>query len=61
MVLRRPLQGEVLIAQDHNGQQLLGFIKADRKVGKNITGYEYAVLVTNTDYEIRRLFPESCG
>ena len=55
VVLRRPLQGEVLIAQDHNGQQLLGFIEADRKAGKNITGYEYAVLVTNTDYEIRSL------
>jgi hypothetical protein len=50
-----PLQGEVLIAQDHNGQQLLGFIEADRKAGKNITGYEYAVLVTNTDYEILSL------
>jgi hypothetical protein len=43
VVLRRPLQGEVLIAQDDNGQQLLGFIEADRKAGKNITGYEYAV------------------
>ncbi|MBK7234508.1 MAG: transposase [Sterolibacteriaceae bacterium] len=27
-------------------------MEADRKAGKGITGYEYAVLVTNTDYEI---------
>jgi hypothetical protein len=53
VVLRRPLQGEVLIAQeDDNGQQLLGFIEADRKTGKQLTGYEYAVLVTNLEYEI---------
>lgn len=52
VVLRRPLQGEVLIAQDDNGQGLLGFIEADRKTGKRTTGYEYAVLVTNLDHEI---------
>ena len=52
VVLRRPIQGEVLLAGEDNGQQLLGFIEADRRDGKQITGYEYAVLVTNTDYEI---------
>lgn len=55
VVLRRPLQGEVLIAQEDNGQQLLGFIEANRKTGKRITGYEYAVLVTNLDHEILSL------
>ena len=38
VVLRRPLQGEVLIAQEDNGQQLLGFIEANRKTSKRITG-----------------------
>ena len=52
VVLRRPLQGELLVAQEDNGQQLLGFIEADRKGGKRITGYEYAVLVTNLAHEI---------
>jgi len=55
LVLRRPLQGEMLLAQDDSGQQLLGFIEADRKAGKRITGYEYAVLVTNLDHEILSL------
>ena len=55
VVLRRPLQGEVLIAQEDNGQQLLGFVQADRKAGKRLTGYEYAVLVTNLDHEILSL------
>ena len=55
-VLRRPLKGEMLIAQeDSSGQQLLGFIEADRKHGKQMTGYEYAVLVTNLDHEILSL------
>lgn len=54
-VLRRPLHGEVLIAQEDRGQQLLGFVEADRKTGKQITGYEYAVLVTNLDHEILSL------
>jgi hypothetical protein len=36
VVLRRPLQGEMLVAQEDNGQQLLGFIEADRKAGKRI-------------------------
>lgn len=55
VVLRRPLRGEMLVAQEDNGQQLLGFIEADRKGGKRITGYEYAVLVTNTEYEVLSL------
>ena len=55
VVLRRPLQGEVLVAQEDDGQQLLGFIAADRKAGKRITGYEYAVLVTNLDAEVLSL------
>lgn len=52
VVLRRPIKGEMLLAGEDSGQQLLGFIEADRRDGKQITGYEYAVLVTNTDYEI---------
>ena len=52
VVLRWPLQGEVLITRDDNGQGLLGFIEADRKTGKRTAGYEYAVLVTNLDHEI---------
>ena len=56
IVLRRPIQGEMLIAQEEeDGQQLLGFIEADRKGGKRITGYEYAVLVTNLDDEVLTL------
>ena len=34
---------------------MLSFIEANRKRGKEITGYEYAVLVTNTSYEILSL------
>lgn len=37
------------------GQQVLAFVEADKKAGKGITGYEYAVLVTNTNYEILSL------
>ncbi len=55
VVLRRPLRGEMLIAQEDNGQQVLGFIEADRKAGKRLTGYEYAVLVTNLDQEVLTL------
>ncbi|MBS3936741.1 MAG: hypothetical protein KGZ43_11265 [Sulfuritalea sp.] len=36
--LRRTLQGEMLVAQEDDGQQLLGFIEADRKGGKRLTG-----------------------
>ena len=52
VVLRRPIQGEIVLAGEDSGQQLLGFIEADRRDGKQITGYEYAVLATNTHYEI---------
>jgi Transposase DDE domain group 1 len=55
VVLRRPLQGEMLMVEQDNGQQLLGFIQAERRAGKRITGYEYAVLVTNLDHEILSL------
>jgi Transposase DDE domain group 1 len=55
VVLRRALKGEVMLAAENDGQQLLAFVEADRKAGKGITGYEYAVLVTNTDYEILSL------
>ena len=55
VVMRRALQGEMLIVEQDNAQQLLGFIEADRKEGKRLTGYEYAVLVTNLDYDILAL------
>src|SRR6185312_16033763 len=55
VVLRRPLMGEIVVAGEEDGQQLLAFVEADRKAGKGITGYEYAVLTTNTGYEILSL------
>jgi hypothetical protein len=55
VVLRRPITSDVVLAGEDNGQQLLGFIEANRRDGKQITGYEYAVLVTNTDYEVLSL------
>jgi len=55
VVLRRPLLGEVVVEGEDDGQQMLAFVEADRKTGKGITGYEYAVLVTNTDYEVLSL------
>ncbi len=55
VVLRRPLKGEVLLASEDGGQGLLGFVEADRKTGKQVTGYEYAVLVTNLDHDILAL------
>jgi hypothetical protein len=55
IVLRRPLSGEIVLQAEHDGQQLLAFVEADRRAGKAITGYEYAVLVTNTDYEVLSL------
>ncbi len=39
VVLRRPLTGEK-VAQDDSGQLMLSFIDANRKRGKEITGYE---------------------
>jgi hypothetical protein len=47
--------GEVVVEGEDDGQQLLAFVEADRKTGKGLTGYEYAVLVTNTDYEVLSL------
>jgi hypothetical protein len=55
VVLRRPLTGEIVLTGEQDGQQLLAFVEADRKTGKAITGYEYAVLVTNTEYEVLSL------
>lgn len=55
VVLRRPLTGEIVLTGEQAGQQVLAFIEADRKAGKAITGYEYAVLVTNTEYEVLSL------
>lgn len=55
VVLRRPLTGEIALTGEANGQQVLAFVEADRKAGKTITGYEYAVLVTNTEYEVLSL------
>ena len=55
VVIRRALTGEVMMSSEDDGQQVLAFIEADKKAGKGITGYEYAVLVTNTDYEILSL------
>ena len=49
VILRRALQGEVLLTDD---QQLsLAFVEKDVPA----KGYEYAVLVTDLDYEIRAL------
>ncbi|MDP2809450.1 MAG: transposase, partial [Rhodocyclaceae bacterium] len=47
--------GEVVVEGEDDGQQMLAFVEADRKTGKGITGYEYAVLVTNTDHEVLSL------
>jgi hypothetical protein len=55
VVIRRALTGDVMMSGENDGQQVLSFIEADKKAGKGITGYEYAVLVTNTDYEILSL------
>lgn len=57
VVLRRPLMGEIAISADDadNRQQQFAFVEADRKAGKGITGYEHAVLVTNTEYEVLSL------
>lgn len=55
IVLRRALTGELLLSAQTQGQLELGFIEADRQHGKQITGYEYAVLVTNSEYEVLSL------
>ena len=51
VVLRRAIKGKV-IANSQYEQLMLPFINVGRKEGKEITGYEYSVLVTNTGYEI---------
>jgi len=55
VVLRRPLKGEMLLAEAADGQGVLGFVEAERKAGKQVTGYETAVLVTNLEHEILTL------
>ena len=55
VVLRRPLMGEIAVSDADDSQQQFAFVEADRKAGKGITGYEHAVLVTNTDYEVLSL------
>ena len=55
VVIRRALTGEVMMTGEDDGQHVLAFIEADKKAGKGITGDEYAVRVTNTDYEILSL------
>ncbi len=55
VVLRRPFKGEVVVEVDDNGQQLLAFVQSNREDDKGITGYEYAVLVTNIDHVILAL------
>jgi len=55
VLIRRELRGEIAITQGDDRQQVLGFIAADRKMGKRIRGYEYAVLVTNLPHEVLTL------
>lgn len=45
----------MLIAQEKDGQGVLGFVEADRQAGKRTTGYAYAVRVTNLDHEVLSL------
>jgi len=52
VVLRRAIKGEIPVQDQYNKQMMLDFINSKNSCGKEITGYEYAVLVTNTDYEI---------
>lgn len=49
VVLRRPLRGEVALAKQMEGQQVLAFIEEEGPVQR----YEYAVLVTSLAHEIR--------
>ncbi len=55
VVTRRALAGEVMMPGEDDGQQMPAFVEADKKAGKGITGHGYAVLVTNTGYEILSL------
>ena len=49
VVLRRRLQGEVLLAGQPQGQQVLAFLEEEGPVQR----YEYAVLVTSLPHEVR--------
>lgn len=49
VILRRRLQGEVLLAGQVDGQQVMAFVEDDDA----IKSYEYAVLVTSLPHEIR--------
>ncbi len=49
VLLRRRLRGEVLLAGEARGQQVLGFIDEEGPVQR----YEYAVLVTSLPHEVR--------
>ncbi len=51
IVLRRPIRGDVLIAAQDDLQLSLAFIESKATAA----AYEYAVLVTSTDYEARTL------
>jgi len=53
VVLRRAIKGEIVIKDE--GQRMFSFVDSNNKNGKKITGYEYTVLATNTDYEILSL------
>ena len=49
VLLRRPLQGEVMLAGQIEGQQVLAFIEEEAPIRR----YEYAVLVTSLPHEVR--------
>ena len=51
VILRRPLQGEVVVAGRIEGQQVLEFIGEDSPLQR----YEYAVLVTSLPHEVRMI------
>ena len=53
VMLRRPLQGVVLLAGQSEGQQVLAFIEEDAPVKR----YEYAVLVTSLPHDVRTIAP----
>jgi hypothetical protein len=45
----------MLVAQQADGQGVLGFVEAEGKAGKRVTGYEAAGPVTSLDDEILSL------
>ena len=51
VILRRRLQGEVVLAGQIEGQEVLAFIDVDAPLQR----YEYAVLVTSLPHEVRTL------